>query len=163
MGTNYNELRHADCTNYLHQSLTGRATQYARNTQPTRATLRLFLQYWLFVLHVRRRGREVVWTLLLSDYRAYHSASLNIPYTHTCSHVIVYAWFIAWGVWIRSAVRDLRHVITLTLPPAPATPHGRLARWRKWKSCDVGEAKEGLENELWRRWSNVNVGEWAVT
>ena len=25
--------------------------------------------------------------------------------------------------------------------------HGRLARWRKWKSCDVGEAKEGLENE----------------
>ena len=26
--------------------------------------------------------------------------------------------------------------------------HGRLARWRKWKSCDVGEAKEGLENEL---------------
>ena len=33
-------------------------------------------------------------------------------------------------------------------------PHGRLARWRKWKSCDVGEAKEGLENELWRRWSD---------
>ena len=31
--------------------------------------------------------------------------------------------------------------------------HGWLARWRKWKSCDVGEAK-GLENELWRRWSN---------
>ena len=26
--------------------------------------------------------------------------------------------------------------------------HGRLARWRKWKSCDVREAKEGLENEL---------------
>ena len=32
--------------------------------------------------------------------------------------------------------------------------HGRLARWRKWKSCDVGEAKEGLQNDLWRRWSN---------
>ena len=41
--------------------------------------------------------------------------------------------------------------------------HGRLARWRKWRSCDVGEAKEGLENELWRRWSNGKVGEWAVT
>ena len=27
---------------------------------------------------------------------------------------------------------------------------------------DVGEAKEGLENELWRRWSNGRVGEWAV-
>ena len=41
--------------------------------------------------------------------------------------------------------------------------HGWLARWRKWKSCDVGEAKEGLENELWRRRSNGSVGEWAVT
>ena len=41
--------------------------------------------------------------------------------------------------------------------------HGRLARWIKWKSCDVGEAKEGLENELWRRWSNWRVGEWIMT
>ena len=38
--------------------------------------------------------------------------------------------------------------------------HGRLARRR---ACDVGEAKEGLENELWRRWSNGWVGEWTVT
>ena len=28
-------------------------------------------------------------------------------------------------------------------------------------SCDVGEATEGLENELWRRWSDRKVGEWA--
>ena len=41
--------------------------------------------------------------------------------------------------------------------------HGRLARWIKWRVCDVGEAKEGLENELWRRWSNGRVGERAVT
>ena len=41
--------------------------------------------------------------------------------------------------------------------------HGRLARWHKWKSCDVGEAKERLENELWRRWSNIRVGEWVET
>ena len=41
--------------------------------------------------------------------------------------------------------------------------HGRLARWIKWRTCDVGEAKQGLENELWRRWSNRRVGEWAVT
>ena len=27
---------------------------------------------------------------------------------------------------------------------------------------DVGEVKEGLENELWCRWSNGRVGEWAV-
>ena len=32
----------------------------------------------------------------------------------------------------------------------PFDSHGRLARWRKWKSCDVGEAKVELENQLWR-------------
>ena len=41
--------------------------------------------------------------------------------------------------------------------------YGRLARWRKWRACDVAEAKEELENELWRKWSNGRVGEWAVT
>ena len=40
--------------------------------------------------------------------------------------------------------------------------HGRLARWIKWRTCDVREAKEGLGNELWRRWSNRRVGEWVV-
>ena len=25
--------------------------------------------------------------------------------------------------------------------------HGQLARWRRWSTCDVGEATEGLENE----------------
>ena len=52
--------------------------------------------------------------------------------------------------------------------------HGRLARWIKWRtcdvekrkkgwrlSCDVDKATEGLENELWRRWSDGKVGEWA--
>ena len=29
-------------------------------------------------------------------------------------------------------------------------------------SCDVGEATEGLENELWCRWSNGKLGEWAL-
>ena len=43
------------------------------------------------------------------------------------------------------------------------TLHGRLARWRKWKSYNVGEAIEGLENELWCRWSNRRIGEWVVT
>ena len=41
--------------------------------------------------------------------------------------------------------------------------HGRFTRWSKWRACDVGEANEGLENELWRRWSNGRVGEWVVT
>ena len=39
------------------------------------------------------------------------------------------------------------------------TDHGRLASWIKWRACDAGEAKEGLDNELWRRWSNGRVGE----
>ena len=30
--------------------------------------------------------------------------------------------------------------------------HGRLAI--KWRACDIGEAKEALENELWHSWSN---------
>ena len=41
--------------------------------------------------------------------------------------------------------------------------HGRVASWRKWRACDIGEAKEGLENDLWRSWSNGRVGEWVVT
>ena len=41
--------------------------------------------------------------------------------------------------------------------------HGRLARWRKWRAFDVGEAKEVLEIELWHRWINGRVAEWAVT
>ena len=41
--------------------------------------------------------------------------------------------------------------------------NGWLARRIRWRTCDVGEAKEKLENELWRRWSNRSVGEWAVT
>ena len=28
-------------------------------------------------------------------------------------------------------------------------------------SCDVGKAREGLENKLWRRWSGLKLGEWA--
>ena len=40
--------------------------------------------------------------------------------------------------------------------------HGRIARRIKLRACDVGEAKEGLENELWHRWSNERVGEWVV-
>ena len=39
----------------------------------------------------------------------------------------------------------------------PSGTHGLLARWIKRRACDVGEAKEGLENELWRRWSNARV------
>ena len=33
----------------------------------------------------------------------------------------------------------------------------------KWRACDVGEAKEGLENDLWSRWSNGRIEEWAAT
>ena len=39
---------------------------------------------------------------------------------------------------------------------------GRLARWSTWSTCDVGEATEGLQNDLWRRWSGGRVVDWAV-
>ena len=37
-------------------------------------------------------------------------------------------------------------------------------KWKKgWTiNCDVGEAMEGLENELWCGWSDWKVGEWAL-
>ena len=44
----------------------------------------------------------------------------------------------------------------------PHCVNGWFARWSKWRACDGGEAKKGLENELWRRWSDGNVGEWAL-
>ena len=56
----------------------------------------------------------------------------------------------------------LPQVVHMATPPLPSSFHGRLASCHKWKSCDIGEAKEGLENELWHRWSNRRVGEWAV-
>ena len=58
----------------------------------------------------------------------------------------VYGWFMVWMIY---------SMVTIW--------HGRLARWIKWRACNVGEAKEGLENELWRSWSNGRVGEGAVT
>ena len=56
----------------------------------------------------------------------------------------------------------------LLIHPLPRTlsclciDHRRLAKWRKWRASDLGEAKEDLENELWRKWSNGRVGEWAA-
>ena len=62
--------------------------------------------------------------------------------------------------WIEEPLRGIR------FPDIPSEfraigNHGRLARWIKWRACDIGKAKEGLENELWRRWSTGRVGEWA--
>ena len=45
--------------------------------------------------------------------------------------------------------------------PHQTNNHGRLAKWIKWRACDVGESKEGFENELWRRGSDGKFGEWA--
>ena len=53
-----------------------------------------------------------------------------------------------------------RHKFHSTM--SPRSCHGRLARWRRWSACDVGESTpEGLENELWRKWSDGRVGEWG--
>ena len=40
------------------------------------------------------------------------------------------------------------------------TQEKRKMGWRM--ICDVGEATEGLKNELWRRWSDGKIGEWAL-
>ena len=55
---------------------------------------------------------------------------------------------------------DVCHVLQLPIKGPLHYIHGRLARWRKWRACDV-EEKEGLKYELWRRWSNGRVVEWA--
>ena len=52
--------------------------------------------------------------------------------------------------------RDLLLLPALHYEQCYHTFHGRFARWRKWRACDVGEAKEGLENELWRTWSSAH-------
>ena len=37
-----------------------------------------------------------------------------------------------------------------------------MKQWKGWRmSCDIGKATEGLENELWCRWSHGKVGQWA--
>ena len=65
---------------------------------------------------------------------------------------------------VRCGDQRLQHTHSTYVPCSGTDDHkyhGRLARWRKWNSCDIGEAKEGLENELWRRWSDWKLGEWA--
>ena len=37
-----------------------------------------------------------------------------------------------------------------------------MKQWKGWRMCcDIGNATEGLENELWCRWSDGKLGEWA--
>ena len=71
-------------------------------------------------------------------------------------------WFRKLSIMIRIKI-VLRESLVIPRVNKKLPQHGRLARWRKWRDCDVGEAKEGLGNELWRRWSNRRVIEWAGT
>ena len=52
--------------------------------------------------------------------------------------------------------RDLLLLPALHYEQCYHSYHGRLARRRKWRACDVGEAEEGLEDELWRTWSRAH-------
>ena len=83
---------------------------------------------------------------------------------------------------IRATTRDNTWQNTKDIHPVPGqklkfvTPPGimggspgelseELVTYEKQKNgcginCDVGEATEGLENELWRRWNDGKVGEW---
>ena len=87
---------------------------------------------------------------------------LRIPQTRCCIPT-EQPWTSFWNyispcpwIWHYNLYRGSKYILL------HSEIHGRLARWRKWRACDVGEAKGGLEIELWRRWSNGRVGEWAV-
>ena len=54
----------------------------------------------------------------------------------------VFDFLLVWVIWNLI-------IFQLVLPGFLLKNHGRLARSIKWRACDVGEAKEGLENELW--------------
>ena len=87
----------------------------------------------------------------------FHRHGLNIRECSECHKISKFAYTTILSLIISDVIIKKTKGIKWT------REHGRHARWRKWRACDVGEAKEGLENELWRRWSNGRVGEWAVT
>ena len=106
------------------------------STQST--SLASFLVF--FFPRVRRKFFSSCWKLLLQLL----SSALLLDNSSCCY------WYYTPSIWSYPLIRRI-HL------------HGRLARWIKWRACDVGEAKEELENEMWRRWSNGRVGEWDVT
>ena len=75
------------------------------------------------------------------------------------SGMLPFTWlpFQVWFVW---ATPDFVH----SIGGSPGELSEELVTQEKRKkvcrmNCDVGEATEGLENELWRRWSDGRVGE----
>ena len=91
-------------------------------------------------------------------------SSMSRPPPRQHESVIMTAkWFsgILWAWSFSIIVSQVRKYPEKPHPGNLSRLHGRLARWRKWRACDVGETKEGLENELWRKWSDGKVGEWA--
>ena len=92
-------------------------------------------------------------------WRAAHGCTTRIEREkfYFCSTPLLFLQFIDTSLMNKLS---LFHIICVSFK---CLTHERLARWIKWRAFDVGEAKEGLENELWRRWSNGRVGKWAVT
>ena len=59
------------------------------------------------------------------------------------------------------ATHSTIHLVQCCHRPDGRTAHDTNGNLGEWASCDVGKAREGLENELWRRWSVAKLGEWA--
>ena len=73
------------------------------------------------------------------------------PYLTTAKDVIA-----CFYLWQLKKASDL-HLEVIGILIYKSFQHGRLARWRKGRACDIGEAKEVLENEPRRRWSNGRI------
>ena len=81
-------------------------------------------------------------SLRLSEWTAVRDPVQHKRWTYPCYRAVISEHPLRWTRWW-------------------CTTHRRLARWIKWRTCDVGEPKKGMENELWRRWSDGKLGEWA--
>ena len=112
--------------------------------------------------HLQEDPRYRIWTTSVDWFRLHNRRQRDRQtYTHTfvVKHIFrLWEWFHEiTGIYPISKLSLFIYYLFIS------KTYGRLARWRKWRACDVGEAEEGSENDLWRGWSNGRVGEWAVT
>ena len=78
--------------------------------------------------------------------KSYSSPSLSFPKpAHFSLHCIVQCWK---KTFANLSNYDVSIDKGTTQRTVTSSVHGRLARWPKWRACDVGEVKERLENEL---------------
>ena len=107
-------------------------------------------------------GRNGVWvgfswvSPVFSCHKFHSTISSHSPLSFRFISFHLPLW---WSVCIHAISQTFNERASSHLIPRPGlvSYYGRLARWRGWRVCNVGEAKEGLKNELWRRWSNITA------